>query len=374
MAQRALINGSVPRRVFLLAVLAGVFVGGSLASVTAAPASSPPSEIVTEPAEATPNGFNLEGRLNPGGLPTTYYFEYSRASTICDEGCVPQRTAVAGPLTGDVQQAVGPVELTGLIAGETYWYRLVASNADGADEGGFVNFTAAPPPSLEGESVSHVTQSDATLEAEIRAEGLEYGAYYQFQLVANPNEYAAKLVCPSYELICSGVGPRALPIGWIAGGSSGQLVTLDLAGADRALQPDTTYHYRVIAAKTKLSEDTTSWESPTVYGSDQTFTTPPAQSSPPAQGSQGSSPPVAGEEAHAAATETELVTPLIATPPVETTAIEPKQLTKAQKLASALKACEGKRKRRRTVCEKRARRKYGVAIKKTGKPTAKGKR
>ena len=103
--------------------------------------TNPPSEVVTEPAEATANGFRLKGKLNPGGLPTTYYYEY--ASDTCDEGCTPTKTAVVGPLTGDTQREVPAVEVAGLTARE-YWYRLVASNADGTEGGAVVMFTTLP--------------------------------------------------------------------------------------------------------------------------------------------------------------------------------------------------------------------------------------
>ncbi len=112
-------------------------------TTSAQSSSSPPSEVVTEPAEATPSGVKLKGKLDPSGLPTTYYFEYS--SVTCDElpDCV-QRTTTAGPLTGDTQQEVPAVEVTSLTAGNKYSYRLVASNADGTVDGAFVTFTAPP--------------------------------------------------------------------------------------------------------------------------------------------------------------------------------------------------------------------------------------
>jgi hypothetical protein len=43
--------------------------------------------------------------------------------------------------------------------------------------------------------------------------------------------------------------------------------------------------------------------------------------------------------------------------------VKPKLLTRAQKLAAALRACHKKRGRRRVVCEKQARKKYGAAKK-----------
>ena len=208
----------------------------------AALAASPPSEVQTEPAEAIPGGAKLKGELNPGGLPTTYYFIYARDT--CDEGCTPSKTATGEPLTGDTAQEVPAIEVTGLSGSggsERYWDILVATNADGTVYGGLVNFTpGAPLPLIEGESVSHVTSTDATLEAQIDVESLTHGADYQFQIVENPSEYASELICPSTRPqraeICVGPqSPGVAPIGFVPSDEAGPLkyseVSLDLAGA-----------------------------------------------------------------------------------------------------------------------------------------------
>jgi hypothetical protein len=275
----------------LLALLATIGAALTLAVLPAAAlAASPPSEVQTEPAEVIPGGAKLKGELNPGGLPTTYYFEYARDT--CDEGCTPSKTAKSGPLTGNTQQEVPAVEVTGLTAGgtERYWYQLVASNADGTVYGGLVDFTpGAPLPSIEGESVSHVTSTDATLEAQLDVEGLKHGADYQFQIVQSPSEYASELVCPStrpqgHEICVGPQSPGVAPIGFVPGDQAEALksepVSLDLAGAGITLKPGTTYHYRVLAARSVQTEDTIQWEGPTIYGADQTFTTPSARTAP----------------------------------------------------------------------------------------------
>ncbi len=276
----------------LLALLATIGVALSVAVLpAAAQASSSPSEVQTEPAQPIPGGAKLQGKLNPGGLPTTYYFIYARDT--CDEGCTPSKTATGGPLTGDTEQEVPAIEVTGLSGSggsERYWDILVASNADGTVYGGLVNFTpGAPLPSIDGESVSHVTSTDATLEAQIDVESLQHGADYQFQIVQNPSEYASELICPSTRPqraeICVGPqSPGVAPIGFAPSDEAGPLkdspVSLDLGGAGITLQPGTTYHYRVIAARSKLTEDTIQWEPPTVYGPDQTFTTHSAGTAP----------------------------------------------------------------------------------------------
>jgi hypothetical protein len=174
--------------------------------------------------------------------------------------------------------------------GETYHYRVIAANAlpsvdtiawepptvFGADQ---TFTTPAAVPSIESESVSHVTRDDATLEAHISTEGLEHGAYYQFQLASNPSGFAAELACParSHSSLCIGVGRHAgaLPIGFARGDTTGQPLTLDLSRAGATLKPGTSYDFRVIAAKAIPSEDTTDWEPPTVFGGDQSFKTAP---------------------------------------------------------------------------------------------------
>ena len=157
------------------------------------------------------------------------------------------------------------------------------------------------PPSIESESASTLTATDATLEA--RIDPHEADAYYQFQLVSDSGEYASEILCPEPPLPksvlpCIGTSSSgALSINFIDGEAA--TVSLDLAGAGITLQPGTTYHYRVLAAKAKPSEDTIEWLGPTVYGADQTFETPEESpsSSLDRQGGNtpNSSPPPAGQ-------------------------------------------------------------------------------
>jgi hypothetical protein len=142
-------------------------------------------------------------------------------------------------------------------------------------------------PVVESELVSKVTQNDATLEARIGTEGVENGAWYQFQLVTNTNEYQAEFTCPSEGFphgssLCLGIAsqPGALPISFLEASLTGQLITLNLAKAGITLAPGTSYHYRVIAARRIPEVDVIRWESPIVHAPDQTFTTPSALAPP----------------------------------------------------------------------------------------------
>jgi hypothetical protein len=148
-----------------------------------------------------------------------------------------------------------------------------------------VSAQASTVPSIASESVSHITPTDATVEAQVNLHEAGAGAYYQFQLVKEPSEYASEILCPvklpPASDGCDGTqSASALPIGFIPGNTAQPDVDLpailDLASAGVTLKPATTYHYRLLVARRVQTEDTTQWEPPTVYGADQTFTTPPA--------------------------------------------------------------------------------------------------
>jgi hypothetical protein len=138
---------------------------------------------------------------------------------------------------------------------------------------------AATPPAVESAWVSGVSQSDATLDAVINPEDASVGAYYQFQVATGASELLPEIACPpeaDWRPLdgCDGtLTPSALPIGFIAHGTEGRSVSLDLADAAVSLLPDTTYHYRVLAARKVPTEDTLQWEGPAVVGPEQTFTT-----------------------------------------------------------------------------------------------------
>lgn len=249
-----------------------------------AQASSPPSVFDESVSHITEHDATLEATINPNGLKTTYQFRL-------ESGCLPPLACLAiatYPLpSGEIAASTGahPVSLDLNSAGVTlrpdteYRYSIEATSSAGTNESPGHLFTTAPAsaPSIQGESVSNITPTDATLQAQINPEG--HSVRYQLQVVSNPDEYRSEIVCPPHlgpPFVCIGEQvAEALPIGFLEGGSTDQSVSLDLATAGMTLKPGTTYHYRVIAARSVQTEDTIAWESPPVYGPDHTFTTPP---------------------------------------------------------------------------------------------------
>ncbi len=418
--------------------------------------TAPPTEVVTEPAEVIPGGAKLKGGLNPGGLPTTYYFEYlgdNAVECLAGENCWPD-TAHAGPITGDSEQQVPPIEVTGLRMGESYRYRLVASNADGTVQSKVATFTvgfspvitslepnhgptsggttvtihgeplenarsvhfgtvegkilheecddeceimpyrtlvvespphaagtvdvtvetaqgvsvASPgdkftygrsgPPTIDSESVSKVTEHDATLEAQINTEGLETS--YQFHLSS---------ICGG-KGVCMIVINYPLPSGILLGSFVDQRVSLDLNTAGVTLQPGGQYFYSVTAT----NADGTAGASE----GGRSFITPEPVAQPlgaglsPTSGGGGQSPGSAsGGQSAASGGSPSSSTPGVQSPDLQvgkTTKLEP--FENAQKLSKALKLCKRKPKKQRATCRTQAHKRYATS----GKQATTGKK
>jgi hypothetical protein len=232
------------------------------ALVSASPAAA---DLVSRPSiesesisHITSTDATLEATINPNGLKTTYQFHlYS--------GCLPPAACLAitpYPLSsGEIPASSEPqpvsVDLNS--AGVTlkpdtrYAYSVEATNAAGTSQGAENQFTTLGPPVIESESVSNITETDSTLEAQINTEGAE--TTYEFQLRSPACSPPAQ---------CIPIISYPLPSGKLLGSSIGQSVSIDLNSAGVTLQPAKEYFYSVTATNA----------AGTTEGTTQTFTTP----------------------------------------------------------------------------------------------------
>jgi hypothetical protein len=279
-------------------------------------------------------GVTLNGAVTLGEVAGDDYFQYGESEAY---GSSTPEVAVSGAAGEEVHAAAA---VSGLRAGTTYYFRLVATSAIGTDYGQPVAVTTLPEvPVVLGESASLLEPREAFLSAVVDGEraatgcsfvyglsasygssapaelaagpsgeteeaygsltGLEPGRIYHYAVVAHnaggttvgPDETfqtaAAALpvvvtggageVSPASALLSGTVNPEGVPTGYefdlgtdtsygarvfgaAGSGSEPLAVSLDAQG----LQAGTTYHYRLVASNTYG----------TVYGADETFTTP----------------------------------------------------------------------------------------------------
>jgi NHL repeat len=193
-------------------------------------------EVAIDPATgATPNSVELSGSVDPNGSPTTYRFEYRRPG---DAGW-----AVAG--SGDAGSGTAPVpvdlELHGLGPNTAYEARLVAIGPElKAVFSQAVTFTTpTTPPFTHTRYAAPRTTTTARINGFVNPQNDSTTYYFEW-------------------------GPTAAygnttPLGDAGSGGGQVVVAAELTG----LQPNTTYHYRVIAENSAGP----------VEGTDRAFTT-----------------------------------------------------------------------------------------------------
>jgi hypothetical protein len=268
---------------------------------------TPGGALVIEAEQAsaiTPFAATLGGTLDPENSPVSYYFEYG-TTTVTEHAFVP-----VGLVSGYGTIAIAPQTIQNLSPGTEYHYRLIAENAFGSVEGPEQTFKTLPAsaPTVGGAAVGEVGQFGASVSASIDPQGL-----------ATNYEVELEIEGSTMPVTAASAGEGDEPI--------------EIAYTLSSLVPGTAYQVRVVA-----------WNAAGEAGSQtQSFTTQAVPSD----------------------TLTQPLTPVLVPAPriaevKEPVLIKPttKTLTRAQKLAEALKACGKEAIGKRAKCEKAARKKY----------------
>lgn len=215
-----------------------------------------PDVAVTEPPlKLTPTGVTLRGTVNPeNGGEASCEFEYG-TTTGYGQRAKCQSTIANGnsPL---------PVEsepITGLTPDTTYHYRLDAANSnkvtntgEGAEDLGEFH---TPGAAANQQGSAKVSAEAATLEARIEPNGSPTTYYFQY---GTSTSYGAEAPAAPGAAIGSGHG------------------TVEVEQRIGGLQPNTIYHYRVVAVSElslEVSPGRFETQIQSFYGSDETLTT-----------------------------------------------------------------------------------------------------
>ena len=347
-----------------------------LAFSSSAMASEPPTIERESVSGVSEHDATLEAQIETGGLYTGYQFEidtnssYNFTRFVCPfsfpgsaqcESIVDGEPLPAGLVepnpqyipagSGDRSVSLDLASIGATLQpSTTYHYRVTASNGGQGAQGPDQTFTtpsmgaAGTAPSIDSESVSHITSTDATLEAQINTEGLE--TMYEFVLTSHHACESANPPCePPIYLF-------PLPSGTLLGSFVDQSVSIDLNSAHVKLAPGDEYSYSVSA--TSAAGNTS--------GHPQTFTAPEegvqplnTTTSPGLQLGAGTESTGGVTIAHAVSATT---AGQVTSPPKNT--LKPKVLTNAHQLAQALKLCAKKPKKQRASCRKQAHKRYGT--------------
>ncbi len=228
--------------------------------------SFPPTLTEQDPTDVAGSSVTLRAKVDPETFQVTdCHFEvvpdsqfqsdgYSSVSADQKHDCAPDAAGI-GSGSGDVAVHA---DLSGLNGGTTYHSRIVASNAapGGTATGTDQTFTTTGP-TVSGTAADHVSDTAATLRAQVNPNG--HDTSYQFQYVSDAefqnNGFANAQNVPANP---ADVGD----------GGSAVAVSEQIGGLD----PATTYHFRLVAvssAGTGEGPDTTltTYSTPPSFGS-----------------------------------------------------------------------------------------------------------
>jgi hypothetical protein len=125
--------------------------------------NGPPSASTGSAGSITEVSARIGGRVNPGGLDTTYHIDYGKTTAYGSKTPTATVSAASG-------QARISASVTGLRPGTTYHYRLVAANSAGVVYGSDKTFKTLPSlhTTVEGVAGSYSISTLATKGAKLK--------------------------------------------------------------------------------------------------------------------------------------------------------------------------------------------------------------
>ena len=192
-------------------------------------------EVVAKAASAiTETGATLNGTVNPKGFETKYWFEYGKTTSYGTKTA----EVSAGSGTSSVEESKA---ISGLAAGTTYHFRMVASNSNGTTNGEDKSFTTnGGAPAVTTKPATGVVEKGASLKGTVNPHGVEAKYYFEYGLTV-------------------AYGTKTSEAGAGAGTSS-----IEESKAITGLAAGTTYHFRIVASNSYGTTD----------GADETVHTP----------------------------------------------------------------------------------------------------
>jgi len=130
--------------------------------------------VVTSPASALgPTSATVAGTVDPNGSSTGWWIEYGTSTSYGSRTDTQSAGSGANPVGVSVR-------LTGLRAGSTYHFRVVASNSIGTTRGGDRSFRTDPAPDVSTGGADGITVSSARLTGSVNTRGRGSVAWFEY--------------------------------------------------------------------------------------------------------------------------------------------------------------------------------------------------
>lgn len=170
------------------------------------------------------NTATLNATVTPNGVATTVSFEYGTSTSFGN--------STAGQGIGSGSSAVNvSTNLSGLAAGTTYCFRVVATNSQGTTTGNTLTFTTSTPlPTVVTTDASSIGTTGANVNGNVNPNGIITSVYFEWG--------------DRSDLLSNSNSPVAI-------GSGANVVTN--SARVEGLNPDSTYFFRIVAVTTNSS-------------------------------------------------------------------------------------------------------------------------
>jgi hypothetical protein len=191
-----------------------------------------PAVVTGSATSVNASSATLNGSVDPNGRATTWWFEYGTSTGYGSK--TSSKSAGSGSSAVSVSAPI-----SGLSAGKTYHFRLVAMSDAGTTHGADATFLTSSAPSVTTEDASSIAPTSARLNGTVTPNGLATSWYFQY---GTSTSYGSKTSTHS-----------------AGSGGTTQKVSIAVSGLKRT----TVYHFRIVATNS----------SGTTVGSDRTFST-----------------------------------------------------------------------------------------------------
>ena len=175
-----------------------------------------PAVVTGAATGVTVSAATLTGTVDPNGRATTWWFEYGTSTSYGSRTTA--RNAGSGGGAAGVSEAI-----SGLTAGRTYHYRLVAQSDAGTSRGADRTFLTSGVPGAVTDAATSIAPTSARLNGTVTPNGLATSWWFEY---GTTTRYGSRTAVRN-----AGSGTGAVRV----------------AGAISRLARTTTYHYRLVA-------------------------------------------------------------------------------------------------------------------------------